>query len=133
MAVAAFDSAVFLARYPEFGAIPVLRLQSFFDEAGLYLDNTDSSPVSNVSRRRVLLNMLTAHIAKLNGALDESGDIAPVGIVNSATEGSVSVSFDPVFAPGTAGWYAQTQYGAAFWQATMNYRRFMYFPKPSVY
>lgn len=133
MAVAAFDSAVFLARYPEFGAIPMLRLQSFFDEAGIYLDNTDNSPVSNVARRRVLLNMITAHIAALNGALSETGEAMPVGIVNSATEGSVSVSFESVFQPGTAGWYAQTQYGAAFWQATMNYRRFMYFPKPSVY
>ena len=133
MAVAVFDGAVFLARYPEFGAVPVLRLQSFFDEAGLYLDNTDNSPVSDVVRRRTLLNMLTAHIASLNGVLSETGENAPVGIVNSATEGSVSVSFESVFQPGTAGWYAQTQYGAAFWQATMNYRRFMYFPNPSIY
>ena len=133
MAVAAFDSAVFLARYPEFGAVPVLRLQSFFDEAGLYLDNTDNSPVSDALRRRTLLNMLTAHIAALNGALSETGDAMPVGIVNSASEGSVSVSFESVFQPGTAGWYAQTQYGAAFWQATVNYRRFLYIPQKAVY
>jgi hypothetical protein len=132
MAVAVFDSVKFLARYPEFEAIAVITLQAFFDEAGLYLSNTDSSPVLNVDRRLLLLNMLTAHIAALSGAIDQSG-AAPVGKVASATEGSVSVSFDAIYAPGTAGWYSQTQYGAAFWQATTQYRRFIYVPNPTIY
>lgn len=131
MAIAVFDSAIFLARYPEFSGVTVLRLQSFFDEAGLYLSNTDSSPVSDVTRRRTLLNMLTAHIASLNGALD--GEVAPVGRVSSATEGSVNVSLEGIYPPGSHGWYTQTQYGAAFWQATANYRRFNYVAKPSIY
>lgn len=133
MAVAVFDSALFLARYPEFGAVTVLRLQSFFDEAGLYLSNADSSPVSDITRRRIFLNMLTAHIAALNGALDESGQAMQVGKITAAAEGSVSVSLESIYPPGTAGWYEQTQYGAAFWQATVSYRKFTYFPNPSRY
>lgn len=88
MAVAAFDSAVFLARHPEFGAIPVLRLQSFFDEAGLYLDNTDSSQVSDIVRRRTLKYADCAHRLIKWSAIGNWRGYA-CGHVNSATEGSV--------------------------------------------
>jgi len=125
MPAGVFDSVIFLARYPEFSAIPVPRLQSFFDEAGVYLANTDGSPVSDLTRRRVFLNMLTAHIASLAGALSADGAPGPVGRVSSATEGSVSATFEYA-APGSGAWYAQTPYGAAYWQATINLRGFRY-------
>lgn len=132
MTAVVFDSAAFKARYPEFAAVGDPLLQACFGEAGLYLSNTDNSPVQNVTRRAVLLNMLTAHIAALGGALSSDGQPRPVGRVSSATEGSVSASME-YLAPGSSAWFAQTQYGAAFWQATSSLRGFRYIPQPTRY
>ena len=135
MAVAAFNSALFLGRYPEFTAAydanPAL-FASMFAEAGLYLNNTDCSVVQDVNLRGVLLNMVTAHIAFLGGVLTADGQPRPVGRVSAAGEGAVNASFDYAPAtPGTGAWFAQSQYGAAFWQATTCYRGAKYFPRPT--
>ena len=63
VAVVVFDPVAFKSRYPEFAAIGNSTLTAYFTEAGFYLSNTDTSPVQDVVRRAVLLNMLTAHIA----------------------------------------------------------------------
>lgn len=129
-----FDPAAFKARYPEFAAVNNSLLQSCFAESCLYLSNADTSPVQDVARRAVLLNMLTAHIAFLGGALSADGQAKPVGRVSQGSEGSVSASFDFVPAtPGTGAWFNQTQYGAAFWQATSSLRSFRYVARPTVY
>ena len=130
MATVTFDTGLFKARYPEFTAVADVLLGSYFGEAGLYLANDDSSPVSNVTTRLSLLNMLTAHIAYLAGAI--TGQVMPVGRVASASEGSVSTSLDYQVA-GSAVWFAQTQYGAAFWQATNFMRSFRYVSCPTRY
>ena len=132
MAIVAFDVAMFRARYPEFSSASDLLLASFFNEAGLYLSNTDASIVQDVTRRRLLLNMLTAHIAALSGATGGGAGAAPVGRTSSATEGSVSASSEFVM-PGTHAWFTQTQYGAAYWQATINLRSFTYVAQPTRY
>lgn len=132
MAIVAFDVAMFRARYPEFPNVSDLLLTSFFDEAGLYLSNTDASIVQNVTRRRLLLNMLTAHIASLSGAASGGGGATPVGRTSSATEGSVSASSEFVM-PGTHAWFTQTQYGVAYWQATISLRSFAYTAQPTRY
>lgn len=132
MTAVVFDPAAFKARYPEFAAVADPLLSACFGEAGLYLSNADDSPVQNVTRRAVLLNMLTAHIAALGGALSSDGQPRPVGRVSSATEGSVSASME-YLAPGSSAWFAQTQYGAAFWQATTSLRGFRYIPQPTRY
>ena len=132
MTAVVFDPAAFKARYPEFAAVGDPLLQACFGEAGLYLSNTDNSPVQNVTRRAVLLNMLTAHIAALGGALSSDGQPRPVGRVSSATEGSVSASME-YLAPGSSAWFAQTQYGAAFWQSTTSLRGFRYIAQPTRY
>jgi len=132
MTIAVFNYTAWTTRYPEMGAVSEEQAALFFSEAGLYLDNTDCSPVQDVTRRLMLLNMLTAHIAALSGALDPSGQPSgTVGAVSSATEGSVSVSFDLGLSPGTAPWYRQTQYGLAFWQATKGLRSAVYVPGPT--
>ena len=125
-----FDATAFKARYLEFAAVADPLLSACFDEAGLYLSNADNSPVQNLTRRAVLLNMLTAHIAALGGALSSDGQPRPVGRVSSATEGSVSASME-YLAPGSSAWFAQTQYGAAFWQATTSLRGFRYIAQPT--
>lgn len=132
MAVVVFVPADFKARYCEFTAVADALLQACFDEAGLYLSNTDCSVVQDLDRRRILLWMLTAHIAYLGGALNSNGGgPVPVGRTSSATEGSVSVSFD-YGVPGTAAWFSQSQWGAAFWQATLSLRSFRYRPRATI-
>jgi hypothetical protein len=103
-----------------------------FAEAGLYLNNTDCSVVQDVNIRGALLNMVTAHIAFLGGILTADGQPRPVGRVSAANEGAVGATFDFTPAtPGSGAWFAQSQYGAAFWQATTCYRGMKYFANPT--
>lgn len=133
--VAVFNGAAFLARYPEFTAsynANPAYYASLFAEAGLYLNNTPCSIVQDVNFRGVLLNMITAHIAFIGGALTADGQPKPVGRVTGASQGSVSAQFDyPTTQPGSGEWFAQSQYGIAFWQATTCYRGARYFPQPT--
>ncbi len=131
MTAVVFDPVAFKARYPEFAAVADPALQSCFDEAGIYLSNSDK-PVANEVRRLVLFNMLTAHIAYLGGLLSADSQPRPVGRVSQASEGSVSAGFE-YLAPGSSAWFAQTQYGAAFWQATTSLRGMRYTPCPTRY
>jgi hypothetical protein len=133
--IAVFNPTMFIGRYPEFTAAynanPAL-FASMFAEAGLYLNNTDCSIVQDVTLRGTLLNMVTAHIAFLSGLLTADGQPRPVGRVSAANEGAVGATFDYTEAtPGSGPWFNQTQYGAAFWQATTCYRGARYFPQPT--
>jgi len=129
-----FDPSSFRARYKEFSSVSDMTLKYFFDEACMYLSNSDKSPVQDLVRRKMLLGMLTAHVAFLGGALSEDGQAKPVGRLSSGTEGSVSASFDYVAAvPGSGAWFMQTQYGAAFWQSTVSLRCFRYVQMQTAY
>ncbi len=135
MSVAVWSQLAFLARYPEFtasvNANPSLYA-SLFAEAGLYLNNTDCSPVQDIPTRSILLNMVVAHIAFIGGQLTADGQPRPVGRVAAAAEGAVNAAFDyPATTPGSGPWFAQSQYGIAFWQATTCYRGMMYMPQPT--
>ena len=132
MAAVVFDPTAFKARYPEFAAVPDATLTACFMEAGLYLSNADNSPVRNLTRRAILLNMLTAHVAFIGGKLSADGMPRPVGRTSNASEGSVSAGFE-YLTPGTHAWFTQSQYGAAFWQATTNLRGFRYIAQPTRY
>ena len=130
MAVAVFDYTAWQTRYPEFnGAVSAELAALLFDEAGLlYLNNTDASPVADVARRLLLLNMIVAHLAAVSGALEVGGKpTGIVGRVTEATEGSVSVKA-ATFAPGTSDWWSITSYGFAFWTATKRLRSARYVP-----
>ena len=134
MPAVVFDPAAFKARYPEFAAVADPTLAACFDEAGLYLSNSDNSPVQNLTRRATLLNMLTAHVAYIGGLLSADGMPRPVGRVSQASEGSVSAAFEGVPpTPGSGAWFQQSQYGAAFWQATSSLRGMRYVPCPTRY
>lgn len=132
MTVVVFDPAAFKVRYPEFRSADDIVLAECFGEAGLYLSNADNSPVQNIAQRTLLLNMLTAHIATIGGALAADNLPLPVGRVSQAGEGSVSAGFEYA-TPGKQAWFVQTQYGAAYWQATLPYRSFRYRMRPTVY
>ena len=107
-------------------------LAACFTEATTYLANTDASRVQDIGKRTIFLNMLTAHIAYIGGALGADGQARPVGRVSTAGEGSVSAAFE-YLPPGTQAWYVQSQYGAAYWQATASYRAFAYRSRPTCY
>lgn len=140
MTIAVFDPAAFKLRYPEFSGVSDTVLGQVFLDAELYLDNTDASIVPDATKRLRLLNMLVAHLCKLQGVAGLSGTgsaatgAAPVGLLGSATEGSVSVSYDTSHIPkGSAAWFNQTQYGAMWWQSTVYLRTFRYVPRPTTY
>lgn len=135
--IVAPNYAAFIARYPEFaspgGAQPVSSdlYSAFFNEATLYQANNGAGPICDQGVAITLLNMLVAHIASLN-APAASGAAAPntVGRVASAGEGSVNVSLENSYPPGTPQWYQQTKYGAAWWAATAQFRTMRYRPGP---
>ena len=106
MGVVVFDASAFKVRYSEFAATSDLLLAAFFDEATLVLNNTDNSRVTDLVERKILLWLLTAHIAAINNM--QSGN---VGRLSSATQGSVSVSMQ-YNSSEYAQWYDQTKYGA---------------------
>lgn len=132
MAAVPFDEAAFRIRYPEFATLSSILLGAYFEEAQVYLNNTDTSPVRE-GMRSVLLSMLVAHIAALNAGVNGQAAPSTVGRVSQASEGSVSVTFDVGASASQAeAWFAQTKYGWAYWQATRAFRTARYLPGRSV-
>lgn len=127
--VVSFDYVIWSSRYPELAmSVNQPAAQGFWYEAQLYCDNTPCSPVRDLIQRAVLLGMMTAHIASLNAPLNGQPSSPLVGRISNATQGSVSVATQNDYPPGSAQWFQQTKYGAAFWQATAQYRTMQYVP-----
>lgn len=112
--VVVFDVDEFKTLYPQFKNVDEAILQNYFNAATLLLDNTDKSPVKDLAERKMLLYMLTCHIATLK----KRGD-SIVGTITAATEGKVNVSVTPLV---NMNWYTQTVCGSLYWQATAKYR-----------
>jgi hypothetical protein len=130
--VVVFDYPTWSTRYPELAPFVAQPLaQEYFNEAQLYCDNTPASIITDLGVRATLLNMVTAHIAALNAPIGFQPSSPLVGRISGATEGSVSVQTQFDVAPGSAQWYAQTKYGAAYWQATAQFRSMLYVPGPA--
>ena len=135
-AVATFNAALFVQRYPEFSGIDDQVLALYFAEAGLYFANDGSGACGDIGRQTLLMNMLTAHVARIanpaGSALGQpsAGPSGLVGRISSASEGSVSVSTD-MGSGDVPGWFAQTSYGLQFWQATAYLRTARYTPGPN--
>lgn len=127
--IVTFSYQQWVTRYPEFAYIQQPLAQEYFTEATMYQRNDGTGPVNDPARAAMLLNMLTAHIAALN-APRKDGEPAPdlVGRISSAGQGSVNVNAE--FAGGenspSRAWFIQTKYGAAWWQATAQFRTFRY-------
>ncbi|EFK9060357.1 DUF4054 domain-containing protein [Escherichia coli] len=126
MGVVIFDTSAFKLRYPEFSSVDDALLQQYFTQATIYLDNTDSSRVSDLAVRSMLLNMLVAHIACLYSGANGQSPSGLVGRIDSASEGSVSVHADMPGGTANSAWYMQTKYGADYWNATAPFRTFQY-------
>lgn len=132
-----FSPTEFVAIYPEFTGLTNGGMQTQFNGAELLLNNGCASRVQDANKRLQLLYMLTAHLCILNlGSNDGAGNVTtPQGIVGriaDATEGSVSVSAEwSSTVSESMAFFAQTKYGAMFWQSTKSYRTAHYIPPPS--
>lgn len=132
MGVAAFDYPLWAATYPEFATVDETTATVQFDTATLFLDNTDCSPVRDVTRRLTLLNMITAHLVKLFVPVASVAPGGLVGRISTATEGSVTVSTDYAKAnTNLEAWWVQTKYGAMYWAAMAAFRTMRYVPGPT--
>lgn len=128
MTVVVFDPAAFRVRYPEFATVLDAQLQAAFDDTSMYLDNSDSSVVAAPNPRTSILYALTAHIAALRYGVNGEGASGMVGVANSVTEGSVSISSDVSGYGAGAAWFLQTPYGVQYWSAMAPYRLGSYIP-----
>lgn len=139
MTAVTFDYETWILRYPEFTAVSEPLAQEYFNEAGLYCTNDTCNTAFPAGVLGTFLNMLTAHIAWLNAPRDAQGNPATtgqpaspiVGRINTASEGSVSVGSENLYPPGSAQWYQQSKYGAAYWAATAPYRTMRYAAQPT--
>lgn len=123
-----FDPKEFKAMCPDpaFAKLADITFESMFENACLLIDNTPSSPVPYKPRKRILY-LATAHFVTLFGVRGADA----VGRVASASEGSVSASFEGLGAvSGTKAFWQQTQYGSLYWQATLQWRQMIYVPHP---
>jgi hypothetical protein len=131
-AVATFDYASWIARYPELANTGPTMAALLYAEAGIYWNNTGwCGAVCDVPTQTMLMNMLTAHIAFLaNGDInDAAASGAVAGHIDQATQGSVAISASIASnVPLTAAFFMQTKYGLAFWQATAKWRTARYRP-----
>lgn len=129
MAVAVFNYALWAASYPELApAVSEPIATALFRRAGLFLNNTDGSVVTDVDQRLDLLNLIVAHLAAIGGAGQTGGASGLVGRVKSAKEGDVSVELDAGPSSGSSAWWMQTPYGFQYWTATAAYRTMRYVP-----
>jgi hypothetical protein len=131
--VAVLDYTIWSFRYPELRRrVPLGMAQAFFEEAGLYLNNSACSRVRDVGTRAIILGMITAHIAAMRAPLENGDEASPlVGRISNASEGSVSVATVLEGVPGTAAWWTQTKYGLQAWQALAPYRTARYLRGPA--
>lgn len=135
--IADFDYDSFAIRFPEFEEVTMERVRGFWDEANIFLKNDPTSPIA-WRQRGPILNLMTAHIMALNAAV-VPGQIASagglVGRISSATEGSVSVSLEPLGTDSSAlgAWLGQTRYGNQLWAMLQRYLVARYYPGAQPY
>lgn len=127
-----FNFDQFALEYPEFATVNPTRAQSMFNIAQLsILDNTGGIPGITVQQLGELFNMLVAHMLTIFGRSAPVGaNNTPIGRMASATQGTVTVSFEYKIPEGSAlaPWFNTTQYGAMFWIATARFRSARYYP-----
>ena len=130
--IVAFNAAEFKAMFPSFATVADGLLQADFDIATIFLNNSCCSIVRDGNTRLKLLYLVTAHIAALIQGENGKPPSGIVGRVDSATEGSVSVSAEYAKDMSMSeAYFSQTQYGAMFWQGTATFRSMHYIPPPA--
>jgi len=131
--VAVFNFVEFSGVYPEFSLANPAACGMNFSLSTLLLSNCCGSAVCDPNVRLSLLYMLCAHITYLNTPCGANNNQPPgiVGRINSASEGSVSVSAEMPGVTASSAYFMQTKYGAQFWQSTASLRT-MHYVSPQV-
>jgi len=131
--IVVFDGPEFVAAYPAFATLTNAQMAAAFAVAVIFLNNSCCSIVEDAPTRQVLLYMLTAHVCALIYGQNGQPPSGIVGRVDSAKEGSVSVSASYANDMSMSeAYFSQTPYGAMFWQATVAYRMGSYYtPGPA--
>lgn len=113
-----FNVTDFREQFPQFAATPPTdaTLQSYFNTAGSYIENSNYGFLANLDRA-LALNLMTAHIAAMMAIIAAAGAAgATVGVVTGATIDDVAVTLEPPPAKnGWQYWLAQTPYGQQLW------------------
>ena len=130
MAVVTLSISEFLGMFPHLqtaytdGKINDTQITEAFNTVAEWLGNTENSiypynPEKGIMTRKRLLYFATCHLLTL-GLLPAGQQ----GRLASASQGSVSTSFDLIHANGlTAQWWLQTPCGSSFWVMLQAYRK----------
>ena len=126
-----FDFTSWALRFPEFGSLKPALAQLYFNDATAYHRNDGGGPVPTAALQTTYLNLLTAHIAKMNATIGTTAPSDLVGRISDAAEGSVHVTVEiPQGLSAAAAWFAQTKYGFDYWELTKGYRTARYRARP---
>jgi hypothetical protein len=131
--VVTFDFTEWLLAYPEFGGITEQSAKDMFFRTTLFIDNLATSPFCDLTQRKWILYMGTAHMAALFATFGSvvPSPLQPPGRIASAGEGSVNASFDFIAAKtNVQAFWNQTKYGAAVYAATLAFRTGFYVAGP---
>lgn len=137
-----FNYTTWITLFPELSGVSSAQATLYFGLATGFVRNDGRGPICDPNIQAELLNLITAHIAKIfsqqtNGTPTTGGTetASLVGRISGATEGSVSVQTEYPGQSPSAAWWDQTTYGAMAWVLMKPYRTFRYFgnPKRRVY
>jgi hypothetical protein len=122
MAIVEFNIDKFRAQRPEFVVLTDIQLEGNFEQACLFVDNSDNSPIAynppTIVLRETYLFFGTCHFATL-ALWQMKGQSGPIA---SASEGSVSASFSIPTKPDGAFW-TQTPCGQILWMLMQRFVR----------
>lgn len=117
--IVVFDIDDFRSRYPDLADISDTTLSAIFDEAASEYGNTDATslfdynPDKQIYKRKWFLYAVVCHLATLQ-QWQKNGQ---QGRLSSASQGSVSTSFDLLKANNFTGdWWCQTLCGQSAWR-----------------
>jgi hypothetical protein len=132
-----FDFNEWVTRFPEFANLDPDQAHEYWDQACTMFRNDASSPEQDLTQRRTILDVLTAHFAALFALppIGRGGVNAMVGVYTSKSVNGVSLGNSgllPGFS-GTRAWLATTQYGLKYLALTAGYRAFHYVQGPQRY
>jgi hypothetical protein len=132
--VVQYDYAAWQNQFPALASVASNVVQSYWIMAEAFHANDGGGPIQTASLQTVLMNLMAAHLLVLFNSMivnpDGSINSGLVGRISSTSEGSVSVSTENQYPPGTDQWYQQTQFGSAYWAATSQFRRMSYRAPP---
>ena len=130
-----FDYATWAQMFPEMENISPAAAAGYFAMATMYVRNDGRGPIRDPNMQATVLNLTTAHIAKLfanqTAGVPTTGGVEPantgaVGRVSQASQGSVSATLEMMPAEASSAWFQQTQYGAAAWKMLAPFRTMRY-------